>query len=115
MPTRIVPGYPPGIEELFNVLWQQVCGFSAKWRLYLDLFAEEKDRAVINATAPGAFKLIESALRNDVVMLLGRRCYVDDEGRAKSIFASSTLLTAQRVTTTISTAIESKTLASIYR
>ena len=72
MPKRTVPGYPPGIEELFNVLWQQVCGFSAKWRLYLDLFAEEKSRAVINATAPGAFKLIESALRNDMVMLIGR-------------------------------------------
>jgi hypothetical protein len=72
MPKRTVPGYPPGIEDLFNVLWQQVCGFSAKWRLYLDLFAEEANRKVVNATAPGAFTLIESALRNDMVMLIGR-------------------------------------------
>jgi hypothetical protein len=72
MPERIAPGYPPEIEELFNVLWQEVCGFSAKWQLYLDLFADEANLKVVNATAPGAFMLIESALRNDMVMLIGR-------------------------------------------
>src|SRR5262245_46052726 len=72
MPERVVPSYPPGIEDQFEVLWQQVCGFSAKWQLYLDLFAQEEDRNVIDKTAPGAFKLIESALRNDLVMLMGR-------------------------------------------
>jgi hypothetical protein len=72
MPPDPVPGYPPEIESLFDGLWQQVCGFSAKWQLYLDLFAREEDRAVINETAPGAFSLIESALRNDMVMTIGR-------------------------------------------
>ncbi len=69
---RQAPGFPPGVNELFEVLWQELCGFSAKWNLYLDLFGTEKTRDVLSDTAPGAFELIESALRNDMTMSLGR-------------------------------------------
>lgn len=72
MSTQPVEGFTPGIEGLFNVLWEEVCNLSAKWRLYLDLFANDENRHVINDTAPGAFSLIESALRSDMIMIIGR-------------------------------------------
>jgi hypothetical protein len=69
---RKAPGFSPGLEERFEVLWQQVCGFSAKWTLYIDLFGKKESRDVLSDTAPGAFELIESSLRNDMTMSLGR-------------------------------------------
>jgi hypothetical protein len=72
MSEREPPGYPPDTEKLFNVLWEQVCTFSAKWKLYLDLFSTEANKKVVNETAPGAFMLIEHSLRNDMVMVISR-------------------------------------------
>lgn len=57
---------------MFNVLWQHLCSFSSKWTLYQTLFARPEDIALLNATAPGAFLLIETSLRNDMVTTIGR-------------------------------------------
>lgn len=69
---RTCPGYPADFKQKYEVLWQEIATFGAKWRLYLDLFGTEKSRKTLSDTAPGAFSLIESSLRNDLVMLMGR-------------------------------------------
>jgi hypothetical protein len=66
------PGFPAGAKELFDKLWQNVVHLSAQWQLFLDLYSTKEDVAVLNATAPAAFRFIQDALISSMVMAFAR-------------------------------------------
>jgi hypothetical protein len=76
-----VPGFPGELGKDFESLWQEVVLLHANWRLYMDLFAAPDDLRVINDTTPGAFGLIEVALRQAMVMAFGRLLDPSNSGK----------------------------------
>jgi hypothetical protein len=77
--SKQVFGYFPEIPEeelrsIVQLLCQDLASLNAKWHLYLDLFAEKEDVAVLNNTAMGAFQIIEESLRSDMAISIGRLC-----------------------------------------
>lgn len=63
---------PDGARDVFLHLCQELANLSIKWRLYLDLFGNEGNRALIHDTAWMAFRAIEESLRIDLIMGLSR-------------------------------------------
>src|SRR5262249_53865715 len=63
---------PEDIRGVFLDLCQDVASLHAKWQLYLDLFHNKEDTAILSDLARGSFQLIEEALRSDMIMAICR-------------------------------------------
>lgn len=63
---------PETDREVFGRLCNDLAWLNAKWRLYQDLFSEKENTDLLSNCAPGAFQIIEEALRNDMTMAMCR-------------------------------------------
>jgi hypothetical protein len=66
------PTFPPQVEEVFAHVQDDAVWLHAAWKIYLGLFAGEGKLAPLNETAPAAFAVIEFALRDSMLLALGR-------------------------------------------
>ncbi len=66
------PQLPENIRDIFTDLCQDVASLHSMWQLYLDLFSNQEDAAVLSEVALGTFQIIEEALRNDMTMAICR-------------------------------------------
>jgi hypothetical protein len=66
------PELPESDREIFGHLCNDLAWLNAKWRLYQDLFSEKENTDLLSNCAPGAFQIIEEALRNDLTMAMCR-------------------------------------------
>lgn len=64
--------FPDSVRCLYEDQWQEVAGLHIKWATYLDLFDQRKNIDLFSATAPGFFRVVEEALRMDMIMSVGR-------------------------------------------
>jgi hypothetical protein len=84
-------GFPKEISEIFEALCQELVSLHAYWDAFKQLYETKEDVAVLNATAPGAFALIQYLIRRELIMGI---CRITDpkESRARrSVAANLTL------------------------
>jgi len=69
-------GYLPELHEnvrdIFRDLCQDVAWLHSKWELYLDLFSTKEAVDVLGALVAGTAKIVEEALRDDIIMSISR-------------------------------------------
>src|SRR5260370_9830490 len=63
---------PEDVVLEWNAIRSALCDLHCIWRLYSELYGNEKHRALIDETVPGVFWLIHKALRHELLMGLGR-------------------------------------------
>lgn len=65
-------GFPEPLRDIFEGLWQEAASLHSNWDLYFDWFCDTEKIAVLNATVPSVFQLIEENLRASMTVSLGR-------------------------------------------
>lgn len=76
---------PETDREIFGRLCNDLAWLTAKWRLYLDLFSEKENTDLLSSRAPGAFQIIEEALRNDMTMAMSRLSDPSQQGSNRNL------------------------------
>ncbi len=66
------PTIPRALQEKLDALDREIVLLHFKWIYLKQLFGTEKHLAVVNATAPSAFSVIEEALFNEILLSLMR-------------------------------------------
>ncbi len=70
--ARLQP-LPPGLEEVYDRLWQQVALLHAKQKAFSQLFASgERPIVVLNETARSFFASLQYILHSDIVLSISR-------------------------------------------
>jgi hypothetical protein len=65
-------GIPETVLNEWNDLWRKVLQLHGHWKLYIDLYGEEKHLKLMHDTLPDVFGLLQKALRHEIVMAHGR-------------------------------------------
>lgn len=79
------PDLPDGDREVFGHLCRDLAWINAKWRLYMDLFGTQDSTDLLSCVAPGAFQLIEEAIRTDLTMSLCRLSDPSETGSMQNL------------------------------
>jgi len=71
-PLKNAPPIPSALQEKLTAIDNEVVLLHFKWTYLMQLFGKEKNLAVINATAPSIFSVIEEAMFTDILLTLMR-------------------------------------------
>ena len=69
---KSAPPIPPALKEKLEAVDREVVLLHFKWTYFKQLFSTEKGLAIINATVPSIFSVIEEAMFTDVLLSLMR-------------------------------------------
>ncbi len=72
MPDKPEGQMPETVAVEWNAIWPAVCDLHAMWELYAGLYGNKGHARMMNDTLPGVFALIHRALRNEILMGVGR-------------------------------------------
>jgi hypothetical protein len=61
----------PALSE-WNALWRDVVNLHGQWKLYIDLYGNQKHVSLMHDMLPDVFGLVQTALRHEITMAHGR-------------------------------------------